>query len=259
MPSIFLSHSHPDKVFARKLANDLRLAGHVVWIDEAEINIGDSLIEKIRDGLDRVDYVAALLSKISINSQWVQKELDITSNREIDEKRVIALPLLLEDVELPGFLKGKLYGDFRKEDQYDETLHKLLDALGPAAPLEDISQNELEHLKRKLELANKVINYHTKDQQHRAVAISSDWSPTLREAVDKANKRYPEYRQVDEAYAFEIGDISVTVDYLLNAVMEQLRGGNSIDELLTKEDKWQEAKLMLNALDNSLNLRELNG
>ena len=39
--------------------------GHSVWIDEAEINIGDSLIGKIREGLDEVDFVAAVLSKHS--------------------------------------------------------------------------------------------------------------------------------------------------------------------------------------------------
>lgn len=62
MSNIFLSHTHADKPFVRKLANDLKASGHKVWIDEAEINIGDSLIEKIRTGLDQVDYIAAILS-----------------------------------------------------------------------------------------------------------------------------------------------------------------------------------------------------
>jgi hypothetical protein len=42
MSSIFLSHAFEDKQFARKLAKDLRQAGHIVWIDEAEIKVGDS-------------------------------------------------------------------------------------------------------------------------------------------------------------------------------------------------------------------------
>jgi hypothetical protein len=83
LSSVFLSHSHADKPFARKLTADLRKAGHAVWIDEAEINIGDSLIVKIREGIDEVDYVAAILSTSSINSEWVKKELDIATNREI--------------------------------------------------------------------------------------------------------------------------------------------------------------------------------
>ncbi|WP_203368849.1 toll/interleukin-1 receptor domain-containing protein [Cysteiniphilum marinum] len=117
MSRVFLSHSHDDKPFARKLATSLRASGHGVWIDEAEINIGDSLIEKIRDGIDEVDYVAAILSSNSINSAWVTKELDLASNREIEEGRIVVLPLLIEKVNLPGFLKGKFYGDFTKDEE----------------------------------------------------------------------------------------------------------------------------------------------
>jgi hypothetical protein len=96
----FLSHAHEDKPFVRNLAAHLRAAGHSVWIDEAEINVGDSLIEKISAGLDQVDFVCAVLSKSSIESRWVQRELEIATIREMDEGRVVVLPLLLDDVPL---------------------------------------------------------------------------------------------------------------------------------------------------------------
>ncbi len=131
MSSIFISYSHKDKPFAKRLAADLRDAGHTVWIDEIKILVGDSLIEKIRDGIDSVDFVAAIISSTSLNSQCVKRELDLASTREIDEKRVIVLPILLDEVELPGFLKGKYYADFREEDNYQEGLDELLERLGP--------------------------------------------------------------------------------------------------------------------------------
>jgi hypothetical protein len=59
---VFLSHNWADKDFVRRLAGDLVAAGARVWIDEAEIKVGDSLIEKIRAGIDSMDYVAAILS-----------------------------------------------------------------------------------------------------------------------------------------------------------------------------------------------------
>ena len=115
MSSIFISYSHKDKQFAKRLATDVRDAGHAVWIDEIEILVGNSLIEEIRNGIDSVDFVAAIISLAYLNSQWIKKELDLASNREIDEKRVVVLPILLDDVELPGFLKGKYYADFKKK------------------------------------------------------------------------------------------------------------------------------------------------
>ena len=41
IPSIFLSHNSKDKPFVRKLAERLKRHGVSVWLDEAELNIGD--------------------------------------------------------------------------------------------------------------------------------------------------------------------------------------------------------------------------
>lgn len=143
MSSVFMNYSHKDKSFVRRLAADLRDAGHTVWIDETEILVGDSLIKKIRIALDNVDFVAAIISLTSIDSHWVQKELDLASNREIDEKRVVVLPVLLDDVELPGFLKGKYFADFREEDNYQEGLNKLIKRLGSRTPFSDLSSEKM--------------------------------------------------------------------------------------------------------------------
>ena len=172
MSSIFLSHSHSDKPLARKLAADLRAAGHVVWIDEAEIEIGDSLVEKIRDGIDQVDYVAALLSSASVESEWVKRELDLASNREIDEKRVVVLPLIVEKVDLPGFLKGKFYCDFTLEEKYKSSLELLLRRLKPAKPVPSVSATEFAALQQQLQAALSQVEAHKAEVQiHRSIAL----------------------------------------------------------------------------------------
>ncbi len=48
MASIFISHSSEDKSFVRKLKNDLVQLGHNVWVDEGQIDIGDSIPLKYR-------------------------------------------------------------------------------------------------------------------------------------------------------------------------------------------------------------------
>jgi hypothetical protein len=116
--SIFLCHSSKDKEFARRLATDLRARGLRVWIDEAEIKVGDSLIGKIEAGLDEADYLGAILSKTSVQSEWVLKELRVAMHREIDGRRVVVLPLLYQDCPLPAFLRDKLYIDFRDPINY---------------------------------------------------------------------------------------------------------------------------------------------
>lgn len=125
--SLFLSHTGDDKPFVRQLRDDLLAHGVPrVWLDEAEIEIGDSLMEKIDEGMKLSRYIAVVLSTKSIKAPWVKKELDVAMNREIAGGEVVVLPLLYEKCELPEFLKGKLYADFTDPKTYDAMLTKLL-------------------------------------------------------------------------------------------------------------------------------------
>ena len=143
MSSLFISYSHSDGAFARKLASDLRDHGHTVWIDEAKILVGDSFIDRITEAIETVEFFATILSVASIDSSWAKKELDLAMNREIGEKRVFVLPILLTDVEIPGFLKGKMYADFRSNQDYQEGLGKLLDRLNPEAEPPDLTSSKM--------------------------------------------------------------------------------------------------------------------
>jgi hypothetical protein len=124
---IFLSHTSADKSFVRELKSQLETHGvKDVWLDEAEIQIGDSLTKKIEEGLTRTKYIGVVLSPRSIKSSWVERELQVAINREIGTGEVVVLPLLYEKCELPAFLQGKMYADFTSSDTHDENLQKLL-------------------------------------------------------------------------------------------------------------------------------------
>lgn len=124
---IFLSHTSADKSFVRELKTQLEMHGvKDVWLDEAEIQIGDSLTKKIEEGLTRTKYIGVVLSPRSIKSSWVERELQIAINREIGTGEVVVLPLLYEKCELPVFLQGKMYADFTSSDSHDENLQKVL-------------------------------------------------------------------------------------------------------------------------------------
>jgi hypothetical protein len=124
---IFLSHTATDKRFVRRLRDDLLEHGVPrVWVDEAEIEIGDSLMAKIEEGMKETRYIGVVLSSRSIKAPWVKKELEMAMNHEIARGEVVVLPLLYEKCDLPGFLRGKLYADFTDSEAYEEVLRKLL-------------------------------------------------------------------------------------------------------------------------------------
>jgi hypothetical protein len=236
---------------------DLRKAGHAVWIDEAEIDIGDSLIAKIRDGLDRVDFVAAILSSSSIKSSWVTQELDIASNREIEEKRVVVLPLMLEPVPLPGFLKGKFYGDFTAPDRYNEMLPLLLRALGQATETPKPSNDELVQLREQLAAAKAAAARHQVAlQAHQQVALHGK-SEKLVAAIKKANASFPLHAPINTTHAFLACNSPVTLDYLLWAIAKSERqGAHPLEALLSLDKKWPEVSAMLKAYESLLSSAE---
>ena len=124
---LFLSHTHADKPFVRELKRQLEKRGvGRVWLDEAELMVGDSLQQKIAEGIKKTKYFGVVLSPSSVNSKWVKKELEIAMTREIETDKVVVLPLLYQPCELPGFLQGKLYADFTTSTTYKNALAKLL-------------------------------------------------------------------------------------------------------------------------------------
>jgi hypothetical protein len=120
-----MCHSSRDKEFAGRLSEDLKKEGIRVWIDEAEIKVGDSLIEKIEEGIEEMEYLGVILSPDSVKSNWVTKELNVAMAKEIKRKEVKVLPILYKKCKIPSFLEEKKYADFTKD--YNQGLSELLD------------------------------------------------------------------------------------------------------------------------------------
>lgn len=254
MSSIFLSHSHDDKPFVRRLGSDLRSAGVLVWVDEAEILVGDSLIDKISHGITRMEYVGAIISSASIESSWVSRELEIAINEEIAQRRVRVIPLLLDDVPVPPFLQGKLYADFRTEDRYESGLTSLLQRLNPSDEARRAAREglgisneeaaELERLRRQVALSE-----HERELLLKRIEIDREAiSPGLREAIE-SDAGYEALDDVNRAFAFELGGMPVTAGYVLHAIRKEgIKGGpHQLAMLAELEGKGDELRLLAEA------------
>ena len=124
---LFISHSSKDKVLANYLYADLVEQGHNPWLDEWNIKAGQSIPNEIQKGLATADYVLVLLSPHSVNSNWVTAEWESVFWEEINEQETKVIPILLEDCDIPQFLKAKKYVDFRED--YRQGLAYLLRSL----------------------------------------------------------------------------------------------------------------------------------
>lgn len=130
-PSVFLAHSSQDKPFARRLASSLSSMGIRVWIDEAEIRVGESLLPKIGTAIDHCDFLIGLMSTKSVVAPWVQRELEIASTLQLKGKPISVLPVLIDDCEMPTYLVPLHYCDFRQRRKFDQSFEKLLTSILP--------------------------------------------------------------------------------------------------------------------------------
>jgi hypothetical protein len=136
---VFISYSHADEVIVNKLALHLVKNNAHVWVDKWELSVGESIINRVQEAIQESSALLVILSKASVVSEWCKKELSAGLIRELEEKRVVVLPVLIEDCEIPIFLRDKLYADLRKD--FDDGLHHIL---GTIAKITNSYQSRLE-------------------------------------------------------------------------------------------------------------------
>ncbi|HSV72423.1 MAG TPA: toll/interleukin-1 receptor domain-containing protein, partial [Chthonomonadales bacterium] len=90
MWDVFICHASEDKdEVARPLARLLESRGYRVWLDEQSLRLGDSLRQKIDEGLARSRYGVVILSPAFLEKEWPQRELDGLFARELNSGKVI--------------------------------------------------------------------------------------------------------------------------------------------------------------------------
>lgn len=112
---IFISYSHNDARFVDQLAQNLVAERHNVWLDRWELGVGDSLTQRIQAALTDAGAMIVVLSKSSVQSDWCKRELTAGLVRELEEKQTIVMPCVIDDCNIPLFLRDKLYADFRRD------------------------------------------------------------------------------------------------------------------------------------------------
>ncbi len=143
---VFLSFASNDKASAHYIADALRRGGVSAWYDESDLPVGESLAQQIDDAGKSNDYLLILLSPDALNSKWLQHELDAALLRELKDRAIVIVPVLLADCEVPFLLRDRMYLDLRVDR--DAGIQRLLSQLTavPTIQFKNLSFQNFEQL-----------------------------------------------------------------------------------------------------------------
>ena len=120
--SCFISYSHADKAFARRVHDTLRAAGVRCWLDEQQLKPGDDIQEEVDRSIRQWDKVLLCCSEKSLTSWWVDNEIRIALAKEreaatVQRERLRAI--------IPLNLDGFLFSDDWKSGYREQLLSRL--------------------------------------------------------------------------------------------------------------------------------------
>ena len=104
---VFISHSSKDKEEVEKLIPYLNGAGLPVWFDKYSIHVGDSIVDKVQEGLDEAESVIFWITEHFLDSSWCRYEMSAFIKKLIEENALI-ISILDKNIEirqLPLFLR----------------------------------------------------------------------------------------------------------------------------------------------------------
>lgn len=137
--SCFISYSSKDEAFAKRLHRDLLNEGVECWYAPKDMKIGDKIRQTIDESIQKQEKLLIILSENSIESDWVEKEVETAFEEERKNKCTVFLPIKLDKSVMDtdkawasDIRRSRHIGDFTKwqhPSNYKEPFIALLDAL----------------------------------------------------------------------------------------------------------------------------------
>jgi hypothetical protein len=155
--SCFVSHSSADTAIAQKINDDLRTNGIKSWYAPEDLKIGDVFRLRIDESIRLHDKLLLILSHSSVNSRWVQSEVEAAFEEErrrsdklpaaVRGNVTLLFPIRIDDTILQvetGWAaevrRTRHIGDFRNwadPNRYAASLKKLLRDLAASDELDE--------------------------------------------------------------------------------------------------------------------------
>ena len=142
--SCFISYSSKDQDFAERLHSDLLIKGVRCWFAPEDMKIGDKIRDRIDQSIRIHDKLLLILSDHSINSEWVEDEVEAAYEQERQRGKTVLFPIRLNPAVMDTdkawaskLRRSRHIGDFTKwkdHDAYQKAFDRLMRDLKAEEP-----------------------------------------------------------------------------------------------------------------------------
>lgn len=129
---VFISQSTLDSEKVLPIVDALKKAGHQVTGMGTRPSNGDDIFKFIQSEVNSADAFILAISENSLKSRWVQKELSFVTLKELHNRKVQIITLLLDKATTPGYLSN--YPSLDLSRDADNALQILISILGEGDP-----------------------------------------------------------------------------------------------------------------------------
>ncbi len=120
--SCVLSYATEDQPFAEKLHADIQSKGVSCWFAPHDLKIGDKLRTQIYEAIQKKDKLLLILSEHAVESDWVEREVELAFERERQTPETLVLfPIRLDEAVMQtntawagDIRRIRFIGDFRQ-------------------------------------------------------------------------------------------------------------------------------------------------
>lgn len=134
--SCFISYSHKDDGFAQRLHTDLQQKRVRCWFAPEDMKIGDKIRLAIDQSIRIHDKLLLILSESSLNSFWVESEVEKAFEEERKRNQTVLFPVRLDEAVMETdqswaaeIRRTRHIGDFsqwKEHDAYQQAFERLL-------------------------------------------------------------------------------------------------------------------------------------
>jgi hypothetical protein len=126
----FLSHAHSDKAIVDHLYAWLSETAEIpIWYDAHNLPASATIATELADAISQCRSMLIVLSKKSVTSGWVAEEYNAAIGQRAQYKEYRIIPVLIEECEIPGFLRTTKWIEMRDDSLDLKTANELVTSL----------------------------------------------------------------------------------------------------------------------------------